>query len=333
MTDFQALDANCHFESPTQGQKGITIWGPLATDITLSPQGGSSGTLYFTFTQPRCYQGPTQICNVTYTIHTTSGSQNNDVGPIRFIQNGTDLGYIDRFHSREAGHDLTETLELVPFGLLNETGYNSIEFVNDDPSVTVYIQGLKIIRTYQMCWLPTDNNNDCCGLCQTCEMCESCVTCESCELCVACEAEDPINEHPNEFADRYDYPCNCDGGGVSWTDFSYNDEITRIAPGQTVSWDWTNPDDEDNYVGRKSCLFNFNNVTLDENTAQTNDVRFGLKINNSPWVDFYHSKVNRHMAHSVDLATHPTLSGYYNDNPNATNTLYLQLYDNPRPKR
>jgi hypothetical protein len=81
-------EGNCNLTYGTQDQKGITIWGPKTTDIYLAPKGGRSGPLYFTFTQPRCYQGPTQVCNVTYTIHTTSSSTSNDVGPIRFTVNG-----------------------------------------------------------------------------------------------------------------------------------------------------------------------------------------------------------------------------------------------------
>lgn len=59
--------------------------------------------------------------------------------------------------------------------------------------------------------------------------------------------------------------------------------------------------------------------------APGNDVKFSLKVNNSGWVDFYHSRLQCHSAHSVDLANHPVLSGYYNDNPSAENTLYLHL--------
>ena len=320
-------DANCSPNSPTQGQKGITIWEHPNPNFSyyLAPYGNPNSTvgpLYFTFTQPRCYYGPTQVCNVTYTMEIDRESSGADVGPIRIKLNGTYLG--DHYHSKRKDHDLTETIDIsqeqsngqwILFNQRDPGTPNYIEFENHDPNVGVYIKGLKIIRVYQMCYLPTDEANQCNdntpGFTPR-----------------TCKAQVIYGEQP-DFAPRADYPCNYQScGGYSWTDFNYDNHNTRVNHGQTISWDWTNPPAYNNYVGKRSCLFNFNNVVLSANENNNDDVKFSIKVNDSAWVDFWHTKVGaHHMAHSVDLATHPDLSaaGGYRDYPNATNHLELRL--------
>jgi len=312
LTDFSAIDSCCSWHPEDKGQKGVTMWGPSATPITLEKDGGSA-TIYFTFTQPRCYEGPTQVCNVTYKIHTETTATTDDVGPIQFKINGNSSSDRNRYHSKISGHDIIETVELVPYGLLNQTGTNNIEFINDDNYVDVEIQDLTIIRTYQMCWLYSDFTGECNGSGK-------------------CQTLNPIGTHPYEFAERRDYPCLCNGGSISWTDFGYNSEVRTIAPGETVSWSWTNPMEYyDNYVGPISCLINFNNVALN-NSAAGDDVTFSLRLNSSDpndWVTYYQSKrVERHQAPSVDLAQNPDFSSNYNDNPLYSNTLEFRLDSN-----
>ena len=310
---------NCNPTYGTQGQKGITMWGP--ENFSAAHNCGTTDLIYFTFTQPQCYQEPaqgekgTQICNVHFKIHTdTSDTVDDDVGPIHFKINGVDQNWVYRYHSKRGGYDLIEVIELVPFNLLNETGANTIEFVNYDSHVDVRIEDLRIFRTYQMCYLPCDASPTKCN-----------GVSGACVPNITCKAEYPYPEHP-DFAQRIDKPCNYEScGGLSWTDFGYNDQITRITPGETVSWEWTNPQNSSsNYIGPISCLFNLNNVTL-SNNSQGPDVNFRIRLNGGHWLNYYHSRLQRHQAHGVDLATHPVMQPVYLDSPNDTNVLELQL--------
>jgi hypothetical protein len=313
-------DCNCSPNPNASPQKGVTIWQfENPEQCIFLPPNSTSEKLYFTFTRPRCYQGDggTQVCNVNYKIETTADSQNDDVGPIWMVLNETQPPYRParvsvRYHSKRKNHDLTETIDIAMAKengqpILNKFGANWITFVNYDSNVGVYIKGLKIVRTYQVCGLLPDYNEECNGS-------------------GVCLDEQPYPTQP-DYAPRHDYPCNLDGGGVSWTDFWYDDHVKRIHPGETVYWDWTIPDDFDNYVGKLSCFFNFNNIHL-SGPSDLDDVKFSIKVNDSAWVDFWQSKNNNHPAsHSVDLATHSVLSaaGGYRDWPNAINRLYLKL--------
>lgn len=199
-------DGNCNPSTGSQGQKSITIWGP-ASPIQIPHNNGTSGRLYFTFTQPQCYDGSaqpsTQTCNVTYKIHTNSSSTLNDVGPIHFKINGNDSPDNYRYHSKLVGHDLIETIDLAPMGLLNQVDANWIEFVNGDTQVDVTLEGLTVFREYQTCYLP-------CDLPPT-----KCNGGNACRPDLICKAEYPYPEHP-DFAPRQDYPCNYEScGGLS----------------------------------------------------------------------------------------------------------------------
>lgn len=319
-------DANCHY--PDGGEKGITIWGPRTSDIYLAPSGqsGHSWTGYFTFTQPKCYQqgtyGGTTACNLTYTISTNGSASTDDVGPVEFYLNG--IRQADRFHSKIQNHDITETQDIAMSTdsnddkILKDTGTDwqnySITFVNTDANVGVYIKGLTLIRIYQMCGMST-------------VMADQCGSGD-------CRGETAFTQQ-SDFATRVDAPCNYDNcTNLSTSFWDYDDHVKKIDSGETVSWTWTNPADiSNNYVSAKSCLFNFNNTVLNSSETPDNidDVKFSIKVNNSDWVDFYHTKkVGNHMAPSVDLATHSVLSAAngYNDNPGATNVLYFKVPSN-----
>jgi len=95
-------DGNCNRTHDPKGQHGVTIWGPRTTPITIGSHEWSE-RLYFTFTQPKCYQGPTNVCNVVYTISTDEDETTEgiyDVGPIWQAvnvvdSNGNDVDPID----------------------------------------------------------------------------------------------------------------------------------------------------------------------------------------------------------------------------------------------
>jgi hypothetical protein len=322
MTDFVTPDPdvhNCNLTEGTRGGTGVTIWGPV--DITLEP-GERDKRLYFTFTQPRCYHkneitSATTACNLTYLISTSSSfSGFGDVGPIWQAINAdsSDPGQprTNRYHSKIAfdgiqNHDLVETHDISQNTGLNEFGTNWVSFTNSDShNITVYLKGLTIIRTYDMCTLPTDEENQCYGS--------------------ECVSEWWYPEHP-DFADRRDYVCNLSNcGGISASYFGYNDEHKRIYPGETVTWQWTNElNPSNNYLGPEICLFNLNNIAL-SGVPNGDDVKFMIAVNNGPFVNFYHTQdPSHHMAHSVDLANCSGLQEHYNDSPGATNYLHLHL--------
>ncbi len=362
------VDFNCGTFSTSQqsfGNKGVTIWGPMTTEIYLAPNGGTwTGT--FTCTQPKCYQDTTD-CNLTFTIATVVTSTNNDVGPITQTFSSTKYSYVNGvyglyntsgsapfYHSRIEGHDVTLTQDLAQatdghnppvedadgniIKILNDIGTNTITFTNNDTQVGVWIQGLQIVRGYDMLNLIDDMST------QTPPPCQP----------------DNTQSGNSDFATRYDYPCNYEKcGGVSFTAYQSDDHyfILPVAPfpppfpgsilypNTTYTWSWTNPSATfqyinnyyNDYVGRLHCLFNFNNVTLCDNNgksdntiqASTDDVAIALSLDDVNWEIFYHCKDNYTVALGVDLATDPYLSQYYNDNPGGSNTLYLKVINNP----
>jgi hypothetical protein len=321
---------DCNPNSGTyRGQKGVTIWGP--TTFTIAA-GQVSDRLYFTFTNPKCYNG-LHFCNVTYTIRTDRYVYGgDDAGPIEIWINNpgsnsdfSNTSYLENrhYHSKVCYdgteyHDVTETIDISQGGvgaLLNRSGENNILFRNQDAhNVTVTIINFKIVAGYGMSGISYIG-----------------ATCDDMP-----EGLYPA-EHP-DFAQRHDYPCNYyqyGYGGMGFTGFGpngYDDHVNfLITPNQTVDWTWTNPlNPSHSYKGKVSCLFNFNNIHLNQSSTN-DDVKFSLQVNNSSWVNFYHTKDSYHpMYHSVDLATHPVLSasGGYNDAPGAGNTLRLHLDSN-----
>ncbi len=335
--DSGKTDYNCYSGSGSQsyGNKGVTIWGPRATDIYLAP-GGGEWTGHFTCTKPKCFKTATTVCNLTYKVHTATTSLNNDVGPIVQTFSSDQVindvpthlsGSYEFHHSRIGEHDFTATHDIwqardpMPNGpnILNENGESTIYFRNDDPTVGVYLQGLQIVREYDMKSLG-----------------------DSCS-----PGSSPSGD--NDLATRVDYPCNYETcGGMSTTAYNPADNVGPILRyGYLYSWTWSNPPATFNgyntYDEKAHCNFNLNNVALCDTNgnvydidtqsnfqrAATNDVPFLLSLDNQNWATYYHGKSNYHYAHGVDLATDPVLSQYYNDGPNASNTLYIKLLTDP----
>ncbi len=331
--------ASCQTENIVGGM-GTTIWGPLTNDLELPPYGTTTVGGFFTCTQPQCYQGG-NFCNITYTVHTEQDAQSGRdyVGPITMtFTSALGTGSSHRYHSRLAGHDLTETQDAAQFKdsnqniIFDDTGPNTLSFTNCDPSVTVWIKGLQIVRGYGMCQLPCDSSQQCNG--GTCN--GSGTPCST----------NQTQSGSNDLAPRQDYPCNYENcGGMSCTGFFYdNHNGTLLQRGTTYSWTWTNPNASfgsyNSYAGSSHCLFNLNNVTIPSNqgNATTPDIPFQLSLDNTNWKTFYHSRTNAgangesfNMAHGVDLATDSFLSQYYDDRPNYPNTLYLRIPTNPDP--
>ena len=185
-------------------------------------------------------------------------------------------GSSHRYHSRLAGHDLTETQDAAQFKdsnqniIFDDTGPNTLSFTNCDPSVTVWIKGLQIVRGYGMCQLPCDSSQQCNG--GTCN--GSGTPCST----------NQTQSGSNDLAPRQDYPCNYENcGGMSCTGFFYDDHNgTLLQRGTTYSWTWTNPNASfgsyNSYAGSSHCLFNLNNVTIPSNqgNATTPDIPFQL---------------------------------------------------------
>ena len=225
-----------------------------------------------------------------------------------------------RWHSNQAGDDIIETIDISQSTykdsqgntqhVLQEFDSNFLSFTNCS-DVNVTIENLTIIRAYQMQSLSADLSDNGCNKGKT------------------------YLTQP-DFATRQDYPCNYENcGGASLTSFDSNNYWKIVSPGQTITWNWNNPENpENNYLGPISCLFNFNNVVLNVvpnangygPCATSGDEKFSIKVNNSDWVDFYQTGVGGHYtAPSVDLVkVFPGPNGY-NDAPGAGNSLQLTL--------
>lgn len=169
-------DCNPNYGS-SRGQKGVTIWGP----ITFTLQAGqTSDPLYFTFTNPKGYNG-LHFCNVTYTLRTDRYVYGgDDAGPIEMWINNptsnpdnsnfsnTNWRENQHYHSKVCFdgteyHDVTETIDISQGHvgtLLNRSGTNNIIFRNLDPhNVTVTIINFKIVAGYGMNGITVNGDN------------------------------------------------------------------------------------------------------------------------------------------------------------------------------
>ncbi len=174
--------------------------------------------------------------------------------------------------------------------------------------------------------------------------CDCDETLGSCQHEFRVEKTFPQQSDLSDFATKIDAPCNYDDcpSNLSFCSWDYDDHVGcdgdhhhSIAIGETASWTWTNPANlSNNYLAPKSCLFNFNNISLfntdypnDTSNATGDYVKFSVRVNNGNSVDFYHTKVyGHHMFHSVELTDLVfTQNGGYDDAPGHTNTLHLTV--------
>ena len=128
---------------------------------------------------------------------------------------------------------------------------------------------------------------------------------------------------------REDYPCLYESYGVRYSFTKFGPDSSQgylVGPGSSKSWTFVNPDYSANYVGPYCCLFNFNNLAVytQGNDPQGDDVQYTVSVNGHNIATFYQSK-NKDLTQftGVDLAK----SQYYNDAPNAINTVTLTNND------
>jgi len=226
----------CSAESYPYGGRGVTLWGPVS--VYLAP-GGGNYTWAFTGTHPKCYQ-KRDNCNVTYTIHTEASAQSNDVGPIKLELNKhmnpprlRDLG--NRYHSKIAGHDLTETMDIGSQAVqeYHDTELNTLTFTNDDPNVGVWINGFRIVRVYEICGM----NKEDCGCCIGEEPSHPLPCYPEMDECnpigyPPCGVEQDTGEAGNLDYTRKDYVCNTEncGNRLSYVGFGPDDHHKVIEP-------------------------------------------------------------------------------------------------------
>ncbi|MGD6806636.1 MAG: hypothetical protein ACQCN4_06720 [Candidatus Bathyarchaeia archaeon] len=286
-------DCNCGIGGSNNGGKGTTVW--FSDDVTLAVSGGNSSfhTWSFTDTMPRMYDsaqgGGTHVCLVNYEIVTAS----NTAAPVtigRYV-NGS-LNYFGSIvHSSVAGHNIVESFDLINTGVYNHGGQNSVTFVNYSP-IPVEIRNFNIIRAYAIWGLRDETGYI-----------------------------DPPDVTPNGTIDytRQDYPCNFDSIGERMSCTHWNEGAESpisIAPGQYKRWIFTQPSSSiGNYIGPYKCMFNFNNVTRDNDSNP--DLHYSVKLNGHVIADYYHAGSSQFP--TVDL----TSSVFYDDRPNATNTVDL----------
>jgi hypothetical protein len=300
------------------GCRGVTVWGPAST-FEIGPNGGNN-PVTFNCTHPKCWQGK-DVCNVYFKFQIEpSSSTRNDVGPLVLYVNGNDCGS-KYYHSKIKGHDVTMAIDLgadqdpgVNYWY-NDTGYNTVTFSNQDPQRTIKISNLRIIRAYGMCGLDKENAGCCVGYNPGGECWNT---------GDPCGAAFTAGTNGNLDSTRNDTPCNFeDHGGLSYTSFAIsgenNDQSLYINPNSSFSWSFTAPSRTSGYIGPYSCLFNFNQIALD-NTAPSDDVQFTISLKGNDIATYHHSRFNDHnIFPTVELCNFPSL---YNDT--GTNTVTLK---------
>lgn len=288
----------------------------------------SAYTVSWTGTQPRCYvmQNNIKSCNLSFDLAIASNTAANDVGVQCVMNNNCNMGTF--YHSRIQGHDITDIVDLTQYTMsggaksFNDSGANTLVFTNLS-TVGVYIDNLRIMRQYGMCYLPCDQG----GTASTCYKGQNCNAQEQCSPGTVTYGGTGSLD-----AGRNDTPCNYESAHcMSMTSAgTLIPANSSVWVGNPVSWTLTNPGynagQAPNYAGPAICFFNLNNVSISPASAN-NDVAFQFNLNgpSNSIATYYNSRVPGHnSAAGIDLVKYPQ---YYNDAPLATNTLKLSLYD------
>jgi len=303
---------DCAPDGENSGQKGLTYYAASSNPYLGS---GQSWTASWTGTTPKCYSSKS-ACLVSFDVLINGTAASNDV-TVDYALKGTKVGTVR--HSRIQGHDVTQIMDIVPGSFApyyNDTGYNELKFTNTS-SVGVWINNLRIMRAYGMCALP-------CGPAGNCND-------NTCPPGTGnCSSEKTYANNGN--LGRNDCPCNYTNcGGLSFTAWGPdNTQGYRITPGASKTWTIHNPayksGQTPNYRGPAICFFNLNNVDI-SSPVSGSDVRFSFALNGHWIADMYHSRnknANGNIGPGIDLVKWPQ---YFNDSPNATNTLTVTNQD------
>ena len=122
----------------------MTIWGPISS-FEIPPN--SSHTITFNGTQPACYLVKNDS-NVYFTYKTTSSKANAcDIGPLAVDLNGHSNVALF-YRSATINHDITNCWELANSGYLNDIGFNTWTFRNEDSNATAQITDFKIVKLW-----------------------------------------------------------------------------------------------------------------------------------------------------------------------------------------
>jgi hypothetical protein len=264
--------------------RGVTIWGDtIGVSLTLNP--GQTIPIQFTCTVPRCYS-MADNCNVFFKAYSdqtsgpkatlTYGLNSHTLNPSTCLLSG----------NGESGWQAVElgnyNLEHYPEVWYYDNGRNTISFGNAG-SNTIKIDGLQIIRVYQMCSLYCDLHGQCDGS----TICSGTVG-------VTCE-QGTTTDSTGDFAQRHDYPCSYRACGTK--SYSYAQDYTfgqkTISPGDCRAWvfDWTDYS-QYNYSGSQYCLFNFNpvNGTSSNQSTMTLDAYINdEKFSTYSFIDYAYS--------------------------------------------
>jgi hypothetical protein len=301
MSVMSTIDYNCKLAG---GGKGETYY-PSPTNASISPNGGT-WTVGWTATQPECYINVNAELISFDTL--LNASTTSDYAAVEMKLNNNVMGTV--YHSNTQGHDLTTTLDLVPYTnslgyhYLRDPGQNTLVFTNRT-NQGVWINNFRVWRIYGMC--PPS--------CQPCtgQICSG----------STCNPYSYVQSTLSLDAYRNDCPCSTtDHGGLSTTKFGpTSGQGSTLLPNATKSWILNNPP-ATNYTGPAVNFFNLNN--LDVVGTPSSDVSFTIKVNNSTagsaMTTQYHSKrANTNISPGVDLVKYTS----YNDNSSASNTVTL----------
>jgi hypothetical protein len=291
-------DCNCtEADGTLQGQKGTTIW--TANDVTLQAISGTV-TWSFTDTQPNCYTG-THACLLIYDVVTTQNAP-SDITAIQVYRFLNDYPMGPAIHSKVANHNVTDVFDLtqvknwLQVSQYHSGGLNTIHFTNQSP-IDVQIKNIRILRAYGLSSLAYEKDHP------------------------GCSGSADTGTGGNIDYSRQDYPCNLESFGNRFSFYHKGPDDTQgttIVPGGYKTWSFTHPE-APNHIDEYACLFNFNNIALENDSAQA-DIHYYVNLNGVTIADYWQCNLaNLSQFPGIDLAKYQS----YNRNPGDTNIVEL----------
>jgi hypothetical protein len=317
-------DKRCDANGQDPYLRGVTTWE--SSDFFLQPRNNTNDTkdLSFTCTVPKCYNNDTShadqhyygmdSCNVSFKAMPYPNSVSSDIQIGIEMFNDTpgngDHQYTinspfpadSAFFSGNRQHPTRITFELCnasdPDGvkIYRDIGKNTIRLRNYSDA-TVIISDFKINRIYKIMSPNVEVLNYCNGS-------------------PGSSGDSVGNDGTLDVSSRQDYPCNCESCGrksITNAHGSISSNQRTIPDNTTYTFvlDWTNYSGG-NYDQKYKCLFNFNDLRPENDTA--NDANLSVSLNNQYYTTIYLGKTAQHKSFpGLDLTEALNGNSSYND--------------------
>jgi len=266
---------------PDHNGRGVTYWGPMNTIVPHE----DSITLYFTPTQPTCYNWKDN-CNVYFnsSLNATSSTdatiwfQLNTFPPFTaFCPPGRD-GYVGYQAIDLVNAKYWDGETWIPEYI--DTITNTLRIINAS-TIDLTLSSLSIFRVYQMCTLNCGKEDKCDG-----SLHMGCFGSFDGQYipCATLQAAENVGLDIT----RADFPCNFETCGERSYSFYQNETYnnTIVPAGGTVQWTFDfSSFSTHNYIGGDVCLFNFNKIYPTQTDTINSHVKLDTYINGHtlPW--------------------------------------------------